>query len=86
MTAPPITVYAVPLCPYCVAARLLLRRRGLAFRVVDVRDPAARAELAARSGRPTVPQVYLGDRHLGGYDDLRELDRRGELRRLAAAT
>ncbi len=84
MTDPAITIYTTPLCPYCIGAKLLLRRRGLPFHEIDVRDPAARAALAERSGRPTVPQIYFGERHIGGFDDLREVDRRGELRALAA--
>lgn len=84
---PPITMYATGYCPYCVHAERLLRAKG----VVDIdkiridEAPERRAEMMARTGRRTVPQIYIGERHVGGYDDLVALDRAGELARLLAA-
>jgi glutaredoxin 3 len=76
----PITVYSTDWCPYCVRAKSLLRTRGYAFTEVDVdRDVAKRAWLAAATGRKTVPQIFVGDRPIGGFDDLAALDRSGAL-------
>jgi glutaredoxin 3 len=77
-----ITVHGTTFCPFCVRARLLLRRRGLAYTWIDVSAPGERARLAERTGRPTVPQVFIGERHVGGFDDLSALDRQGGLRAL----
>ena len=64
-------VYTTDYCPYCTAAKRLLERYGLAYQEVDVSgDDDARLELARRSGRKTVPQIWYGDEHVGGYDDL----------------
>ena len=83
MSAPPITVYSASWCPYCQRAKALLREKGLAFTEIDVdEDPGRRAEMLARSGRRTVPQIFVGDRHVGGCDDLYASDRSGELDRL----
>ena len=83
MSAPPITVYSASWCPYCQRAKALLREKGLAFTEIDVdEDPGRRAEMLARSGRRTVPQIFIGDRHVGGCDDLYASDRSGELDRL----
>ena len=83
MSAPPITVYSAGWCPYCQRAKALLRDKGLAFTEIDVdEDSARRAEMIARSGRGTVPQIFVGDRHVGGCDDLIASDRSGELDRL----
>ena len=77
---PPITMYATGWCPYCARARALLERKGVAWTEVDVEaEPQRRAEMIARSGRRTVPQIFIGDRPIGGSDDLHELDRNGEL-------
>jgi glutaredoxin 3 len=76
---PEVVVYATPLCPYCAAARALLRSKGVAFREIDVSDGELRTEMVRRSGRDTVPQIFIGGRHVGGYDDLRRLDEQGEL-------
>ena len=81
-----IVVYSSPFCGYCGAAKRLLDRKGVAYCEINVMfDPDKRAEMVARSGRQTVPQVFLGDRHLGGFDDLDALDKRGELDRLLTA-
>ncbi len=79
--SPPIQVYTTAVCPYCVAAKNLLKARNLAF--VETRvdtDPGARETMLARSqGRRTVPQIFIGDRHVGGFDDLAAADRDGRL-------
>ncbi|MCZ8130964.1 MAG: glutaredoxin 3 [Steroidobacteraceae bacterium] len=76
-------MYATGWCPYCARARALLDRRGIAWTEIDVEsEPAKRAEMIARSGRRTVPQIWIGETHVGGSDDLHELERRGELDRL----
>lgn len=83
---PPVTVYSKAWCPYCSAAKELLRRKGVAFDEVDITGNAAeRAAMLQRSGgRSTVPQIFIGERHVGGYDDLSAADRSGELDRLLA--
>ncbi|MDE1924517.1 MAG: glutaredoxin 3 [Gammaproteobacteria bacterium] len=83
MSAPAVTVYATGWCPYCQRAKELLREKHIAFTEVDVEaDPARRAEMIDRSGRRTVPQIFFGERHIGGCDDLFAIDRSGELDRL----
>lgn len=78
-----VTVYGNETCAYCGAARMLLKRKGVEFEDISVaRDPARRAEMEALSGRTSVPQVFIGDTHVGGFDDLCELDASGELDRL----
>jgi glutaredoxin 3 len=82
-----IVMYATGVCPYCVMAEKLLRSKGAAD-IEKVRvdlDPARRDEMMQRTGRRTVPQIYIGDRHVGGYDDLAALDRAGGLDPLLAA-
>lgn len=82
-----VTIYTKPMCPYCYAAKQLLDGKGIAYSEIDIsRDPSKRAEMVERSGgRHTVPQVFAGERHLGGCDDIHALDRRGELDGLLAA-
>ena len=78
---PKVLMYSTAVCPYCVRAEQLLTRKGVT-EIEKVRvdlDPAQREQMMARTGRRTVPQIYIGDRHVGGYDDLAELDRKGEL-------
>ena len=83
MTAPAITVYLAGWCPYCQRARQLLTNKGVVFSEIDVdADAAFRREMIARSGRRTVPQIFIGERHVGGCDDLFALDGSGELDRL----
>ena len=81
-----VTMYCTAVCPYCVRAEQLLRQRGVAdidkVRIDD--DPARRDEMIARTGRRTVPQIYVGDTHVGGCDDLYALDRAGGLAPLLA--
>jgi len=85
--AAPITMYATAVCPYCTQAERLLRAKGVADIVklrVDL-DPALRQAMVERTGRRTVPQIYIGETHVGGYDDLVALDRQGRLDGLLAA-
>ena len=83
MTSPPITIYTAGWCPYCQRAKGLLTQKNLPFSEIDVDDDAkSREEMAARSGRRTVPQIFIGDRHVGGCDDLFALEDSGELDRL----
>ena len=82
-----ILMYATGVCPYCVMAEKLLRAKGVAD-IEKVRvdlDPARREEMMTRTGRRTVPQIYIGDRHVGGFDDLAALERAGGLDPLLAA-
>jgi len=76
-----ITMYATAVCPYCIQAERLLRAKGVA-NITKLRvdlDPALRKTMMERTGRRTVPQIYIGDTHVGGYDDLCALDRGGKL-------
>jgi glutaredoxin 3 len=80
MSAPKIEMYANSWCPYCEFARTLLRRKGAAFEEISLEEhPERRAEMIHRSGRHTVPQIFIGEHHIGGSDDLYELDATGEL-------
>jgi thioredoxin reductase (NADPH) len=77
---PSIVLYTKPACPYCDMAKRLLASKGQSWTEIDVEaDPGRRAEMIERSGRRTVPQIWIGERHVGGFDDLSELERRGEL-------
>lgn len=82
-----VIVYTTPFCGYCTAAKKLLERKGAAYSEVDVMmDAEQRRLMLERSGgRRTVPQIFIGDRHVGGYDDLSALDASGELDELLAA-
>jgi glutaredoxin 3 len=83
MTRPAVTVYVSDWCPYCERAKGLLTQKSVDFREFNVEDDAKlREEMIARSNRRTVPQIFIGDKHVGGCDDLFELDRSGELDRL----
>lgn len=81
-----IDIYTTPTCGYCRAAKALLTRKNAPFREIDVsRDPDKRQEMMARApGSMTVPQIFIGDRHVGGSDDLHALDRAGKLDALLA--
>lgn len=85
-THAPITVYTSAMCGYCVAAKNFLKSRGLAWDEVRVDlDAAERERMVARSGgRITVPQIFVGDVHVGGYDDMMALHRAGKLEPLLA--
>lgn len=81
-----ITIYTKPTCPYCEMAKRLLAAKGQSWTEIDVEaDSARRDEMIRRSGRSTVPQIWIGERHVGGFDDLAELDREGGLDPLLAA-
>jgi glutaredoxin 3 len=83
VSAPDIVLYVAGWCPFCVRAQGLLTKKGLAYRVVDVdEDAKSREEMIARSGRQTVPQVFIAGKHVGGCDDLFALEGAGELDRL----
>ncbi len=80
MTAPKITVYTTSYCPYCNRAKQLLRRKGIAFEEIDAEgDDALRAWLVEKTGQQTVPQIFAGERSLGGFSDIDALDRQGKL-------
>ncbi len=81
-----ILMYSTAWCGYCQRARNLLERKGAAFREIKVDEvPGEREVMLQRSGgRRTVPQIFIGERHVGGYDDLAALDRAGELDKLLA--
>lgn len=83
MTKPRITLYVTGWCPYCQRARGLLAGKSVAFDEINVEDDEKfREEMIARSGRNTVPQIFIGDEPIGGCDDLFALDHSGELDRL----
>jgi glutaredoxin 3 len=84
---PKITIYTTPICPYCVRAKSLLKKKGAPFEEIDVfMDGKARAEMEEKSGGArTVPQIFIGDTHVGGSDDLYALDHAGKLDALLAA-
>lgn len=81
-----IEIYTTQTCPYCTAAKALLKRKGAAFTEIDVGgDPALRAAMSARAeGRRTVPQIFIGGRGIGGCDDLHALEAMGRLDALLA--
>ncbi len=82
-TMPKIELYGTEFCGYCAAARLLLKRKGLAWTEIGVSgNREAREEMEQRSGRRTVPQIFIGGRPIGGFDELDALERSGELDRL----
>jgi len=77
---PEVTMYATATCPYCERARRLLKRKGVSYSEIRVDQDLTRwAEMEARSGRATVPQIFIGDHHVGGYDDTAALDAQGDL-------
>lgn len=77
---PRVLMYCTAACPFCQAAERLLVEKGVKIDKVRVDlQPARRAEMQQKSGRRTVPQIWIGERHVGGCDDLYELERRGEL-------
>lgn len=82
-----VEIFTTPWCPYCLAAKKLLQRKGVAFEETDVSASVnLRREMMRRAnGRHTVPQIFIGGRHIGGSDDLHALDRAGKLDPLLAA-
>ena len=81
-----VTLYTSPLCGYCMAAKRLLSSKGVAFEEINVAlNPSRRAEMMQKSkGGRTVPQIFIGDTHIGGFDDMNALDRAGKLDALLA--
>jgi glutaredoxin 3 len=82
-----VVMYSTKVCPYCVRAEQLLKQRGVTEIekiLIDV-DTAKRDEMMTRTGRRTVPQIYIGETHVGGFDDLHALDQKGGLMPLLAA-
>jgi glutaredoxin 3 len=88
MSQPEITIYSTAVCPYCVAAKNLLKSKSLQWKEIRIdTDPAQRDDMLARSGgRRTVPQIFVGEAHVGGYDDLVAADRSGKLSQLLGST
>jgi glutaredoxin 3 len=81
-----VVMYATEWCPFCRRAEALLRRKGADIEKVDLdAEPSRRVEMQARSGRRTVPQIWIGATHIGGCDELHELEREGKLDPLLAA-
>lgn len=82
----PVEIYSSPLCGFCHAAKRLLKQKGVNFSEINVlAQPARKSEMLKRAnGRHTVPQIFVGDTHVGGYDDLSALDRAGKLDALLA--
>lgn len=80
-----VEIYTTPWCPYCHAAKSLLTEKGVAFEEVDAANPEVRSAMVQRAhGRRTVPQIFIGETHVGGYDDMAALERRGRLDPLLA--
>ena len=75
-----VEIYTTPTCPYCHAAKALLTDKGVQYDEITVLDPSLRAAMTERAhGRRTVPQIFVGETHVGGYDDMAALDRQGKL-------
>lgn len=82
---PTVKIYTTPYCPYCHAAKALLTQKGVEFHEIDVSDPELRAKMVERAnGRRTVPQIFIGQVHVGGFDDMAALEQRGQLDPLLA--
>lgn len=80
MTSPLVTLYTTRYCPYCIRAKMLLEQKRVAYTEISVdSDPAKRAEMIAKAGRHTVPQIWIGTQHVGGCDELYALERNGQL-------
>ena len=80
-----IEIYTTPTCPYCHAAKALLADKGVDYTEITVLDPDLREKMTQRAhGRRTVPQIFIGETHVGGYDDMAALDRQGRLDPLLA--
>ena len=82
-----VTIYTKPFCPYCIRAVSLLEKKGVAFDEIEAAfDPAKKQEMMQRAGgRATFPQIFIGDQHIGGCDDMMALERDGRLDPLLAA-
>lgn len=80
-----VTIYTTRFCPYCLRAKHLLSSKGVNFNEIPVdSQPALRAEMSAKAGRTSVPQIWIGDKHVGGCDDLYSLEASGQLDGLLA--
>ena len=80
MSTPSVVMYTTSWCPYCERARKLFARKNVTIEEVDVESaPEKRAEMRNRSGRTSVPQIFIGDQHVGGSDDLHDLEEAGKL-------
>lgn len=80
---PKVVVYSTKFCPYCVRAKSLLQRKGVQFKELRIdQDAALMQQMMERSKRRTVPQIFIDDYHVGGYDDMAELDSAGKLDKL----
>ena len=85
ITPAPITIYSTAICPYCVAAKNFLNSKGKQWREVRIdMDPAERDRMVAITRRTSVPQIFVGETHVGGYDDMMALHRAGKLDPLLA--
>ena len=85
ITPAPITIYSTAICPYCVAAKNFLKSKGLAWTEVRIdTDPAVRDAMVAKTRRTSVPQIFVGETHVGGYDDMMALHRAGKFEPLLA--
>lgn len=81
-----VEIYTTQWCPYCHAAKALLDEKGVTYDEVNAESPEVRASMVQRAnGRRTVPQIFIGETHVGGYDDMAALDRRGQLDPLLAS-
>jgi Glutaredoxin, GrxC family len=79
MAQPPITIYSTLVCPYCVAAKNFLKSKGLEWTEVRIDlDPVEREKMMAKARRTSVPQIFVGDVHVGGYDDMMAMHREGK--------
>jgi glutaredoxin 3 len=86
MSEPAVVMYTTQWCGYCRRARLLFSGKGVAFTDIDIEAvPGAREQMHARSGRTSVPQIFIRDQHIGGFDDTKALDDQGKLDPLLAA-
>ena len=82
-----VKMYSTRFCPYCIRARTLLDSKSVAYTDIGVDgQPALRREMSTLSGRSTVPQIWIGKHHVGGYDDLARLERQGQLDELLQLT
>jgi glutaredoxin 3 len=82
---PHVTIYTKSTCPYCNSAKQLLKQKSVTFTEVPIKSAAEQADMAKKAGRSTVPQIWIGTKHVGGCDDLYALERSGQLDKLLAA-
>ncbi len=80
MSHPEVVLYTTGMCPYCIRARSLLEKKGINYTEYRIdENPGLRPEMESRSGLTSVPQIFIGDKHIGGFDDMAELDVLGDL-------